>query len=234
MLVLLTLTLIALACTCGPLNTVTQIQTTVGAARETIGPVLTDVQQNKPTLDAMATELSLTADAALGTAGAIMPELETTLTAIAGQAALGAELRQWAASATASSEYGNPDWSAIQATGAPNTSTCGDLPTAWASANKNEFATLTLSYATPVIPTRVEIHQTYSPGSIVKVEVADGTGASSTIYEGQPNAIKECPHILIIPITGVATKVNTITVSIDQSVVGDWNEIDAVELIGMH
>ena len=41
-------------------------------------------------------------------------------------------IRQWASSATAGSEYSNTDWSANQATGAPDTPDCGDQETAWA------------------------------------------------------------------------------------------------------
>ncbi|MBZ0277204.1 MAG: hypothetical protein K8I60_13735, partial [Anaerolineae bacterium] len=44
-------------------------------------------------------------------------------------------IRQWASSATATSEYSSPNWSAAQATGAPDTNGCSDLSTAWASAS---------------------------------------------------------------------------------------------------
>ncbi|MBN1310347.1 MAG: hypothetical protein JXB30_02935 [Anaerolineae bacterium] len=231
-LILCGLMLIALACTCGPLNTVTQIQATVGAAQEAIDPMLTEVQQNKPTFDAMATELSLTADVALGTAGAVLPELEATMTAIAGQAVPGTAFPQWAASAEASSEYGASDWSAIQAAGAPNTPGCGDFATAWASATSSEAAILKLLYAVAVVPSSIEIHQSYNPNSVVKVEVIDEIGASYIIYEGQPATIEQCPYVMVVSVTGVTARVNTVIISIDQSVIGDWNEIDAVELIG--
>ncbi len=38
---------------------------------------------------------------------------------------------QWASGATASSEYTYTSWGAVQATGAPNTNSCGDQSTAW-------------------------------------------------------------------------------------------------------
>ncbi len=45
------------------------------------------------------------------------------------------EIRQWGTGATASSEYGNPNWSAMQATGAPNVTDCSDASEAWAAAS---------------------------------------------------------------------------------------------------
>ena len=42
-------------------------------------------------------------------------------------------ISQWASSATASSQYDDPDYSANQATGAPNALECGDSVNAWAS-----------------------------------------------------------------------------------------------------
>ena len=43
----------------------------------------------------------------------------------------GIPVSQWASGATASSEYTYTSWGAVQATGAPNTNSCGDRSTAW-------------------------------------------------------------------------------------------------------
>jgi hypothetical protein len=67
-------------------------------------------------------------------------------------------IRQWASSATASSEYGNPDWAAHQATGAPDTPECGDLVSAWASYDQYTVEWLEVGYATPVVPSEVNIY----------------------------------------------------------------------------
>lgn len=143
------------------------------------------------------------------------------------------ELRQWAVSATASSEYNDPDWAAFQAIGAPDTyPECGDIPTAWASAFADGIDTLTLNYATPVIPTRMEIYQTLNPGAISKIELIDTTGTSHIIFVGEPKLMDVCPYIMVLSITGINEPVDQVIIHVDQSTTGSWNEIDAVELIG--
>lgn len=217
----------ALACTCGPLNTITQIQTTIGAVQATLEPAMTEFAM---TMTAEAP----TAQAALETVNAGMSGLNLTLTAAVGAIPLpGTEYRQWASGATASSEYEADSWSAVQATGAPNTAQCGDIPTAWASGSSGEVATLTLTYSIPVVPSSIEIHHTYAPGSISKVEVVDEAGVSTVIYQAQPAAIDQCPYVQVVPVTGVTAKVTTIIITVDQSIIADWDEIDAVELIGI-
>jgi hypothetical protein len=86
-------------------------------------------------------------------------------------------LRQWATGATASSEYGSEDWSARQATGAPDTMECGDIQTAWASATAEGVDWLEASFATAVVPTEINIRETHSPGFIDRVEVRDERGS---------------------------------------------------------
>lgn len=221
------LMLLVLACTCGPLDTLTQVQTTLGAVQLTLEPAMTE-------LVLTMTAVGPTGEALLATAEAGMPELEATMTAMAGVVVVpGQELRQWANGAIASSEYEPDSWSAKQATGAPDTLTCGDLQTAWASGAAGEVASLTLAYAVPVVPSRIEIHQSYSPGSITKVEVVDEMGTVTIVYEAQPTAIDQCPYVQVIPVTGVTAKAMTVIITVDQSVISDWNEIDAVELIGI-
>lgn len=145
----------------------------------------------------------------------------------------GGELRQWASSAVASSQYSDPDWAASQATGEPDTyPECGDIETAWASAYSDDVSTLTLNYVTPVIPTRMEIYQTYNPGAISQIELIDTSGGSHIIFVGEPKLMDVCPYIMVLSITGVTDPIDQVIIYIDQSETGYWNEIDAVELIG--
>jgi len=147
----------------------------------------------------------------------------------------GEPINQWATRATASSQYSDPRWSASQATGAPNTSSCGDYDTAWATASSTGVDWLRLEYDTPVIPTQIEIHQTYNPGAVNLIEVEDASGARQTVYEA-PTAtapLDECPTVVIVPVRGVVDKVSTVIVHVDQSAMIAWSEIDAVELIGV-
>jgi len=143
-------------------------------------------------------------------------------------------LMQWASSATASSQYDTDLWSASQATGAPNVSSCFEESNSWASADGNTQDWLELTYDVPVRPSDIRIHEVWAPGSIVKVEVKDLTGTYHTVYEAVPKAAGGACLLrtLHIPVTNVPELINVIRVSIDQRVIGDWNEIDAVRLIG--
>ena len=147
----------------------------------------------------------------------------------------GEEIEQWAFYATASSEYGDFDWTAIQATGEPDTPECGDIVTAWASADSSSVEWLELEYAIPVYPSQVNIIQTNSPDQVVKVELIDTDGAYHEVYTGVPeDKSDECPYTLSIQVTDADYLVTGVKVTIDQSVIpATWNEIDAVELVGV-
>ena len=148
----------------------------------------------------------------------------------------GEEISQWATSASASSEYGNPDWAASQATGEPDTiiEECADLPTAWASQGSDTVEWLELYYDTPVYPTEVNIIQTHSPDQVVMVELVDTEGTYHEVYTGEPeNLWGECPYTLSILVWADYQAVG-VKITIDQSVIPvTWNEIDAVELVGI-
>ena len=143
------------------------------------------------------------------------------------------EFHQWATDAVASSQYGEDGWSAMQTTGAPNTQSCGDSGTAWASAESTEAATLTVTFEIPVTPQQVNIYETYNPGAITKIELvrSDGNGVVSVPNSADPGNLP-CPGVLSINIPQDVPLVNGVIIYLDQSTTGDWNEIDAVELVG--
>jgi len=146
------------------------------------------------------------------------------------------EIRQWAVSAVASTEYGNPDWAASQANGAPDVTACGDNTSAWASKDSTTVEWLELTYATPVKPFEINIYQTFNPGQIVKVELLSPNGQTDYLaYTATPVKVETCPQTLTIPLDGSSlTQVNHIRITVDQSVLGvGWAEIDAVELVGV-
>jgi len=143
----------------------------------------------------------------------------------------GKEISQFATQAFGSSQLSATDWSAMQATGAPNTPGCGDLPTAWSSDHSMPGATLELFYDQPVIPKRIVIYETYNPGAIFMVEAVSYTGAAPA-YQGSPTVIAECPHKMIIDITGVNEPASVTKLTLDQEDEA-WDQIDAVELIGV-
>jgi hypothetical protein len=142
---------------------------------------------------------------------------------------------QWATDATASSEFGKDEWSAQQATGKPDTDSCGDNVTAWASATATGEDTIELTYDQAVIPTQVNVYQTYNPGSITRVELVNrDTGVVLKVSKSNDKPGKtDCPGVFSLNIDGAEEPINGVVIYVDQSIGGDWNEIDAVELVGI-
>jgi hypothetical protein len=146
--------------------------------------------------------------------------------------ASGEPLRRWAISAQASSQYGESSWAASQATGAPNTPQCGDETSAWAAATAGTLEWIQLDYGVPVQALQVNIIETYTPDQVVRVELLDTAGTYHQVYTGQPKTVTQCPYTLSISVDGADLKVVAVKITVDQSVSGQWNEIDAVELVG--
>jgi len=146
----------------------------------------------------------------------------------------GGELRQWATAARASSEYGSgSNWTAQSATGAPDVTTCSDDVKAWAPQEDDTVEWIELTYATPVYATAVMLFQTYNPTQIVEVELIEPNGAAHAVYNEKPKEVT-CPQTLTVSFQKTAYLVNRVKITIDQSVLGlGWNEIDAVELVGV-
>ena len=144
-------------------------------------------------------------------------------------------LKQWAATAEASSVYVEPEWGAEQATGGPDAPGCGDYQFAWASAASDEIATLTLSYSIPVYVSEIIIIQSFNPNQVVKVELLDPEGEFKTVYEASPVAVtRPCPYALSVPVEELGFASDTVRITVDQSILGlGWNEIDAVRLAGV-
>lgn len=145
------------------------------------------------------------------------------------------ELRQWASYAEATSEYGVNDYSALQATGEPDTDGCGDATTAWASETiDNPDEALTVYFDTAVLPTQVNIHQTYNRGAITGISfITAGENNLIRVNTSADTASTDCPGVFTINITWAnPVPVEGVVIHLDQTLVGDWNEIDAVELVG--
>lgn len=143
-------------------------------------------------------------------------------------------IRQWASEAVASSEFGSESWSAFQATGKPNTTECGDYETAWASADANTRDWIILYYPKPVYAVEVNLYQTYNPDQIVAVELIDLQGNFVNVYTAEPRKVETCPFVLSIPTAFSGVLAQGVRITIDQSVLNQgWNEIDAVEIVGV-
>lgn len=144
-------------------------------------------------------------------------------------------LHQWAMYATASSEYSSDSWSAMQATGAPDVNECTDSSDAWASMDADSEEWLELTYATPVIPTEIIVHMNYNPSQITEIQIIDVNYDAYTVLETEPVNVDYCPDVYQISIElDKEVYITGIKIFIDQSQLGTgWNEIDAVELIGI-
>ncbi len=150
----------------------------------------------------------------------------------AGAQPSGTEVRQWAFTAFASTEYSSDSWSATRATGAPDVAACGDDPKAWASSSGGSMEWLQLNYLTPVIPTQINIVESYNPGAVYRVEVVDLNGNPHVVYEGVASVVEICPRVFSVEVSGIDFPVQAVILYLDQSAANDWCEIDAVELVG--
>jgi hypothetical protein len=144
-------------------------------------------------------------------------------------------ISQWALSAEASSEFADPEWSASQAQGSPDSPGCGDYQFAWASAASDSVETLVLTYEVAVFPLEINVVESFNPDQVVKVEVFNtDTGGYYAVLQKNPRPIdRPCPYLLTVPVEGIDFRTDQIRVTVDQSQLGlGWNEIDAVELVG--
>jgi len=144
-------------------------------------------------------------------------------------------INQWAVYAEASSEYGSGSWSAMQAAGAPNVENCEDSVNAWASVGADTREWIELTYAVPVIPTEINIHMNYNPSQITEIQIIDIYGQAYTVVETYPEYVEYCPDVYQITLELIEEiYVDRVKIFLDQSILGlGWNEIDAVELIGL-
>ena len=166
-------------------------------------------------------------------AGSITPIKAQGAAPTSAPTASAATLSQWAVKATATSEYDTSSWSAQQATGAPNVNACGDNSLAWASKTKTGIDSITLTFAIAVVPSQVNIHETFTPGSITGIELIPADGSKNiAIAQSSDSGFKTCPGLFSVNISGVTTTVSGVVIHVDQSKAASWDEIDAVQLVG--
>ncbi|TNE44279.1 MAG: hypothetical protein EP343_31510 [Deltaproteobacteria bacterium] len=140
--------------------------------------------------------------------------------------------RQWATSATASSEYTSGSWSAKRATGPADVTRCADSTNAWATKPANAGKEwLSLSYAQKVRAVGVVVHASYNPGAIVRIEAATGAGWT-TVWQGNDPSKGTCPVKVAFRFSEVVDT-NSIRIVLDTKLVSGWNEIDAVQLVSL-
>ena len=140
----------------------------------------------------------------------------------------------WASTALGSSEYSATGWSALQATGAPDSSGCRDQETAFATRTAGNDEYLIVGFDQYVIPTEIHIHISLNPGNISGVSVADTQNPDNTSNDrSSDRGSTRCPGIHSLSVTGVTTPIDSVIILLDQAASGTWTEIDAVELVGV-
>lgn len=164
-------------------------------------------------------------------AGVVVPAAELTDPKISADAA-----GQWAASATAGSQYDKRTYSASKATGAPDVSVAGNSPDAWCPAGKNNGTDwLEVTFAKPVHTTEVRIRQNDTAGAIAKVEAIEPDGTAHVWWEGvDPHVASATRDIVWFAVRVPKTDylVAKVKITLNLAAVPGWKEIDAVQLVG--
>ncbi len=123
-------------------------------------------------------------------------------------------------------------WSALQATGEPDTPVDGDIGAAWASktADMGEVW-IDLDFDVAVQPESVRIRETYNPGAVSRIEAVSADGTRELLWDGTADK-SPAPRWFEPSLRSASARVRTIRILLDTNRVQGWNEIDAVELVG--
>ncbi|MCA9039182.1 MAG: hypothetical protein KDA65_02415 [Planctomycetaceae bacterium] len=157
---------------------------------------------------------------------------------------------------TASAEPLHADWSAAQATGAPDTFRYGDEVTAWASRtpdSQDEWLRLTYEPAVEQ-PVMILIFETYNPGAVIEVNAAppakqfkavrggstiiavpaypitDVDSEEGRIWSGDSQELPRGINVKSIPLQ-TSYPIETLKLTLASKRVNGWNEIDAVGIL---
>lgn len=140
------------------------------------------------------------------------------------------QIRQWAIVADASSEWTATDYSAMQASGPPeHTGLCENRPTCWSPLEpSSDPEWLRLGYAIPVRATGVIIHECYESAFVYQIDMQDTSGGLRTIWAGADPT--SCGGEFVPTWPPTAFFADGLVV---RTQVQDWEEVDAVELVGL-
>jgi hypothetical protein len=143
---------------------------------------------------------------------------------------------QWAASAKGGSQYGTTQYSAAQATGAPNISVQGNSPDAWCPATRTGgIDWLEVTFAKPVHATEVRVRQNDAAGAIAKIEAIESNGTAHVWWEGvDPYKAPPVREIIWFGVRVPKTDYLVVKVKITLNLASGpgYKEIDAVQLVG--
>jgi hypothetical protein len=125
----------------------------------------------------------------------------------------------------------NPSWSVDQVLGAPNTTTFGDISSAWASQTPDGQPEWLLLEFDEVTPVAVHVYETHNPGAVVKIARVNLFGGESVLWEGTDPTAPPLPGGVSKFPAGGAPATTRIKIYLDSPAFPGWNEIDAVALI---
>jgi len=139
-------------------------------------------------------------------------------------------LRQWGATATASSEYTSTDYSAAQTAGVPEIlGICEDATTNWSPLTPSpDPEWLEVGYATPVQATGVEVHEKLEAPFVTQIDLRDTSSNLHTVWTGTDATT--CGSVLVVTFPATSYLVTGVVV---RTAAPNWEEIDAVELVGL-
>ncbi len=185
----------------------------------------------KPAL-AVAPALTPSPTVAVGPSiGTLVPPTELSDAKIRADAA-----GQWAASATAGSQYGRTGYSAVQATGAPNVPVVGNSADAWCPAVRDKgMDWLEVTFAKPVRATEVRVRQSDASGAIAKVEAIEPDGTAHVWWEGvdpRPQAAVREIVWFAVRVPPTAYPVGRVKLTLNLASGPGYKQIDAVQLVG--
>ena len=147
-------------------------------------------------------------------------------------------LTQWATSAKATTEFAG--YPANNVAGVPDADGCRSPSGVWIPLHPVLVDSITLKYKTPVTPQKVNVYQNNFKNVVSTVQVSMDGIEWITIYEGDIslgikgtcNSKKNYDDILSIPVTDFSGLVAYVKVTVDQSVINNFAQIDAVSLLG--
>ncbi len=127
-----------------------------------------------------------------------------------------------------SSQYTTDAWSAAQALGAPDVVTGNsDNAKAWASLGADDQPEwLEVGFARPRSISGVEIHETFNPGAVGRIELITSSGRTLEVQASQRVA-----GVRAIGVRCTSEPIVAVRVHLDSVAVAGWNEIDAIGVV---
>lgn len=143
-------------------------------------------------------------------------------------------ISQWGSNVIGfSTQYNNTSWSAAQALGEPNRPTYGDIAGAWAPLSRGgTLEWLSIGFDSAVYATGAVIREVSGNGFVYQVDAIDTLGNLHKVWSGADTSLANTPYNFAVNWSETSFTVKGLKVYIDTSRHSDWEEIDAIQLVG--